>query len=263
MVLVTRLCLRARQRFSALAVDCLKGQKVLSANPVNRTIEHRGARRPLADLSRDCRYQLCIGGLAYQTESLLDLFVRDNAEKGGLFQLDGEPLPQRAVEDRIAGGVGEVREHQHIFVRGRFGVRALLPKEGPDGCQNNRGDCSDPVPQQRVFFWADGNRSCVRFQELGIFARCGDFMSGLISGVYPVHFRNKEPISSLWNCLNVSGIVGVIVQRLTQLAHCHAESAIKINERIARPEAASKFLSADDLSGVFEQRDEEPIGLLL
>jgi hypothetical protein len=84
-----------------------------------------------------------------------------------------------------------------------------------------------------------------------------------MSGVYAADFRNKESISSLWNRLNVSGIVGVILQRLSQLAHRHAEAAVKINERIVGPEAASKFLPADDFTGVFEQRDEEPIGLLL
>jgi hypothetical protein len=83
---------------------------------------------------------------------------------------------------------------------------------------------------------------------------------GFMSGSYPAYFRNKEPISSLWNCLNVSGIVSVIVQRLPQLANSHAEAAVKINERIVRPEAASKFLPADYFSGVFQERDEEPMG---
>jgi hypothetical protein len=32
---------------------------------------------------------------------------------------------------------------------------------------------------------------------------------------------------------------------------------------IFAPQVVSKFLSADDFSGVFEERDEEPIGLLL
>ena len=88
-------------------------------------------------------------------------------------------------------------------------------------------------------------------------------MSGLMASVYPADFRNKESISSLWNRLNVSGIVGVIVQRLSQLAHRHAEAAVKINERIVGPEAASKFLPADDFSRTFQQRDKEPIRLLL
>ena len=56
MVLVARLCLRTRQRFSTSAVDRLERQKVLGANPGNRTIEYCGALRPLADLSCNCRY---------------------------------------------------------------------------------------------------------------------------------------------------------------------------------------------------------------
>jgi hypothetical protein len=88
-------------------------------------------------------------------------------------------------------------------------------------------------------------------------------MSGFMSGVYPAYFRNEEPIPSLWNRLNVSGIVGVIVQRLPQFANGYPEAAVEINERIVEPEAASKLLPADDLSRIFEQRDEEPIRLLL
>jgi hypothetical protein len=86
---------------------------------------------------------------------------------------------------------------------------------------------------------------------------------GFMISIYPTYFRNEEPISSLWNCLNVAGIVSVIVQRLPQLANRHAEAAVKIDKRILRPQAVSKFLAADYLSGVFQERDEEPIRLLL
>jgi hypothetical protein len=81
-----------------------------------------------------------------------------------------------------------------------------------------------------------------------------------LTSIYPAYFSNKEPVSSLRNCLNVSGIVGVIVQRLPQLANRHPQAAVKINKRIAGPEAASKFLATDDFSRVFEQRDEESMG---
>jgi hypothetical protein len=84
-----------------------------------------------------------------------------------------------------------------------------------------------------------------------------------MSGIYPAYFRNEKPIASLWNCLNVPGIVSVIVQRLPQLANRHAEAAVKIDKRILGPQAVSKFLPADYLSGVFQERDEEPIRLLL
>ena len=78
-----------------------------------------------------------------------------------------------------------------------------------------------------------------------------------MSGIYPTYFRNKEPIASLGNCLDVAGGFGVIIQRLPQLSNRHAEAAVKTNERIVRPKAASKFLPADYLSGVFQERDEE------
>jgi hypothetical protein len=106
---------------------------------------------------------------------------------------------------------------------------------------------------------AAGDRSCVRFQELRIFAPFRGFMGG----IYPAYFRNEEPISSLWNCLNVSRIVSVIVQRLPQLDNRHTEAAVKIDKRILGPQAVSKFLPADYLSGVFQERDEQPIRLLL
>jgi hypothetical protein len=98
-------------------------------------------------------------------------------------------------------------------------------------------------------------------QTLQIVAQCivGQF-DGFLSGLYPAYFSNKEPISSLWNCLDVSGIFGVIVQRLPQLANRHPEAAVKINKRISRPEAASKFLATDYFSRVFEQRDQESMG---
>ena len=56
---------------------------------------------------------------------------------------------------------------------------------------------------------------------------------------------------------------GVIAQRLPKFADRHAETAVKIHERIVRPEAASKVLAADDFSGSFEKHEEELIGLLL
>jgi hypothetical protein len=84
-----------------------------------------------------------------------------------------------------------------------------------------------------------------------------------MSSIYTAYFRNKEPISSLWNCLNVSGVFGIIVQRLPELANRHPKATVKINERIVTPQPASQLLPADDFSGVFEQRDEQPIRLLL
>ena len=67
----------------------------------------------------------------------------------------------------------------------------------------------------------------------------------------------------LWNGLDVSGIIGVVDQRFSELANRHPEAAVEVNKRIARPEASSKFLATDDSSGSFEKHEEESIGLLL
>jgi hypothetical protein len=72
-----------------------------------------------------------------------------------------------------------------------------------------------------------------------------------------------EPIPSFGNCLDVARLFGAIVQRLPQLANRHPEATVKINERIVGPEAASKFLPTDYFSGIFEERDQEPMRELL
>jgi hypothetical protein len=80
------------------------------------------------------------------------------------------------------------------------------------------------------------------------------------SGVHPAYFGDKEPIAPLGDCLDVAGSFGVVLQRLPQLANRHAEAAVKIDERISRPEAASKFVATNYFSGAFKECDEEPMG---
>jgi hypothetical protein len=63
--------------------------------------------------------------------------------------------------------------------------------------------------------------------------------------------------------LDVSGIFGVVVQRLSEFANRYAEAAVEVDKGIAEPETAAKFLAADDFSGSFEEHEEEPVGLLL
>ena len=64
--------------------------------------------------------------------------------------MDGQPLTERLVEHGIAGGIGEVREDQHIFVREGFGLLAMVPEVNPDSRQNEYGNGSDRVLRQRV-----------------------------------------------------------------------------------------------------------------
>jgi hypothetical protein len=101
-----------------------------------------------------------------------------------------------------------------------------------------------------------GERGCVRFQEFRIFAR----FRGVMSCIHTADVTDKESISALRDGLNIAGIIGVIVQRIPQLTHRHPQAAVKINKRIAGPEAASKFFTTDYFSGIFQERDEEPMG---
>ena len=87
---------------------------------------------------------------------------------GRLFKLDGHPLAQRPVEHRIAGGIGEVGEHQHIFVRERCGWRALLPEEEPARHQNERSSGNDPVLQHTIQSSRGGDVIGVRLQALEV-----------------------------------------------------------------------------------------------
>ena len=46
--------------------------------------------------------------------------IGEEIEERGLFELGGEALAESAVEDGVAGGVGEVGEDDRVFV-GEFG----------------------------------------------------------------------------------------------------------------------------------------------
>jgi hypothetical protein len=171
-------------------------------------------------------------------------------------------LPQRAVKYRVAGGVGEVRKDDGVFVRQRvYLVRKKHPAD--DGQSDSYDQCCDgsdrPPPS--------GFRAC--FQRLRIAAQyivalLPAFQGrGSLNGLHPAYFRTEESISSPRNCLNVSGIFGVIVQRFSELANRHPEAAVEVNKRIPRPETALKFLPADNFAGAFHECNEEPAGLLL
>jgi hypothetical protein len=101
----------------------------------------------LADLKCNCWSKSRIGRQAHHLQHLPGTLLCDEVKERRLFELDGEPLTEGLVEHGIAGSVGEVRKHQHIFVRERFGLLALLPHEDSGSCKNQHGNGSDPVLQ--------------------------------------------------------------------------------------------------------------------
>ena len=137
----------------------------------------------------------------------------------------------------------------HIFVRQRVHLVREKHARGTDRQSDSNHqdrDTREPYPPASsalglaVFKVASRSSTPVHRRAVPAPSSAAASMSGL----YPADLRNKEPIPSLWNCFNVSGVVSVIVQRIPQLAHRHAEAAVKIYKRISRPEAASKFLSS-------------------
>src|SRR5664279_2364889 len=114
--LVARLGFRAGQHFAAGAVDRLNRQKVRRANLSYRAFEDSCAACSLAEFSGDVGGELGIRLLAHHLQGLLDLLIGHNAEKWRLFQLHGQPLPQGAVENRVARGVSEICEDNGVLL---------------------------------------------------------------------------------------------------------------------------------------------------
>ena len=54
-------------------------------------------------------------GLAHERQGLRDALIRNQAQKRRLLQLRRKSLPQRAVKNGIAGGVGEVGQNDGVF----------------------------------------------------------------------------------------------------------------------------------------------------
>jgi hypothetical protein len=75
--------------------------------------------------------------------------------------------------------------------------------------------------------------------------------------------RLEKAITSFRNCLDIPGTLGVVAQRLSQLANVDAQAAVKIDEGIFRPDAAPQFLAADHLSRIFQKHNQKPKRLLL
>jgi hypothetical protein len=52
------------------------------------------------------------------------------------------------------------------------------------------------------------------------------------------------------------------VECLTEPPHGRVEAVLEIDERVVGPQALSKFIAGDKLTGAIEKGEEEPEGLL-
>ena len=95
-------------------------------------------------LLRDLRSQPRIFRLSHQSQRLLDLLVRNQAEKRRLLQLHGQSLAQRVVKHRIAGLVVEIGQDDGVLVGESGGAMKIEVCRGEQR-QNGRGG-RNPFP---------------------------------------------------------------------------------------------------------------------
>jgi hypothetical protein len=97
--------------------------------------------------------------------------------------------------------------------------------------------------------------SCVRFFAaaidafLAIALRC----SGV--SLFALTFPPIRP--------SVAGVIGIVAERIAQLANSHAQAAIKINKRRVLPDASLNFFPRHDLAGILHQDYEQAKWLVL
>ena len=109
-------------RGARVAVPRTQAQDILASKAGDRAFQDHGTCRSLANLLSHARRQPRLLRLSYQSQLLLDLPVRNQAEERRLLKLHGQALAQRVVKHRVAGLVIELREDNRVPV-GEFGSR--------------------------------------------------------------------------------------------------------------------------------------------
>ena len=127
MLLVFGLDLLTSERRAGLAGHSLQRNREALPQAGDSAVDGGCRAFPHADIMRDLAGNALFGRAAHQPEVLPHYPVFHDLQKRRLLELNGERLPQRAVEDRIAGCVGEVGQHHNVFVGERPGLRSLLP----------------------------------------------------------------------------------------------------------------------------------------
>jgi hypothetical protein len=108
----------------------------------DRAVEHRRAAGALANLLRQGVGEPNAGRLAHQPERLRKLLIGNDIEERRLGELRGEALAQRAVEDGVAGGVGEIGQDDRILRSQLRPARPEIVEACDDGGEDehcNRG----------------------------------------------------------------------------------------------------------------------------
>jgi hypothetical protein len=65
-----------------------------------------------------------------------------------------------------------------------------------------------------------------------------------------------EAVTAAGDGLDETGVVGVVVKRLSQAVHGLADSALEFSVRVTGPEEILKLLAGNDTAGLFEKGEE-------
>ena len=96
-----------------------------------------------------------IGRTAHQMQRFSYFAIGQNIEEGRLSEFDAERLLERVIEDRVAGGVGEVGEHDRVFLGERRRVRRWR--------RRTRAEIESPPTASATSTTAAGTRTFQRF----------------------------------------------------------------------------------------------------
>ena len=122
-------------------------QHVAAPAAGNRSFEDTGAVRSLADLPRDRGCEARLGRLAHHAQGVLHALLRHQSDERRLLELYRETLAKRLVEDRVAGGVGEIGEDDGVL-HGQPRSARERGVAGDDERHDHRaGRCQDLPPR--------------------------------------------------------------------------------------------------------------------
>ena len=105
-----------------MAVGGLQPERKFRSRARDRTRNIDFATRSLAKVPSSLRSKLGVRRSVHRLQRLSDLAFRKEVYEWRLLQRHGQRGLERVVEDRVAGGVGEVGEHDGVFGAERFGM---------------------------------------------------------------------------------------------------------------------------------------------
>ena len=108
---------RAAMRLAAGRVHRLQVDDVVAAEARDRPGQQRLDALPLGDLAREIPRHPLVGRPAHVAKRLPDAFLREDVQERALPELHRHGLPERPVEDVVAGRVDEVRDQDAVLVR--------------------------------------------------------------------------------------------------------------------------------------------------